>query len=528
MTVPTESDRFYGVEKSEDLKNWSTLETFSGDGSEKTVSFAYEGNPVFFRFVSEADGVLSGPVNYPLSGVGTFSAGSEETAHILAGAGFSSSDELLNHFRSVYRLNDEIERLQAAGVEIDAGGVVNLLREVELRGNLNPLVESGAIDEGTVDSLVEAGISANDLYELMRNLSGPTPASGFVPVSGITPVKGEEVLDRRNREAFLELNNEIATVGGTKLTRTRFSALRNRMKALTPQDDATITETNQDTTAGRSDTGDLPAARELRAISERPSDTTYLRGAAKHSSEARLRIEQLPLHILGSEYAGEIEGTPVYKALAAKAPFTKDYEGSDYRSFLINRECMAWLFIYGNGSGGRLHIQSPDGDTIVDVAIPAQASRAVCLPVTQALVNREFKVLNEGHLNVTLVAMNEICNLDKDRGATGLTVRTDIPTMRRGPAAGCGWYRFSVDEQPSGPQTKVLKLRVNDSSETPLAREAVLIAPDGHLYRQNLTANAETELSVTLAAGAWQLFLLPASSAVLTPDSGFLAGTNAV
>ena len=523
VSVQTESDTWYGLEHSDDLENWSTVQTFSGDGTTQSASVPYDGRPAFFRFVSEENGVLHGPVNYTLSDAPSFSASGGETARILSSNGLSTSDDLFNRFRSVYRLNDELERLNAAGVTIDAGAVVNLLREVELRGNLAGLVEAKALGQASVDSLVAAGISVEDLYERLRNLP-PAPANRATAMAG--GGADEETLDRHNTEAYLELNNDIAVVGGTKFTRAGFVALRNHLSALTPQSEAAITESNQDKTAGRSGTRDLPAQNELRLLGENPSNFSYLADAARKFGEARLRQEPLPLPITGFRKVAAPSGGTMAVEIEAAAPFTND--DGNYRAFLVNRECLATLFIYGNASGGRLLIESPDGAAIVDETIPAQASRAVCLAVPQDLVGRKFRVLNEGHLSVSLVAMQECVNLDSGRDGTGLNIRTDIPVTRRGPAAGCGWYRFTVEAQSAGPQTQALVLRSGADGATTAPHEAVLLAPDGHLYRQNLMPDTDTEISVTLAPGAWQLFVLPLESAVLKPDGGALAGTKPV
>ncbi len=510
VAVPTEQGLYYGLERSGDLHNWSTVDTFDGVGGMVTRSVPLNDDTVFFRFVTEQNGDLHAPVDYDFTDSGLQLSGfSYSTARALAGAGIESSDELLNRFRSVYRLNAELERLNSLGVEIDSGGLVNLIREVELRANLQPLYDAGNLDPATLQGLVSTRFSMSELYALLSPLVPRTQAGAplIMKAEGMS-----DELDLRSRDTMMELNNRLVEVGSQRMNRGQFRLLRNYVAGLSPASDDVVRGSNQNSLEGRSDISTTPAQNELNTLSQTPEDISYIPQAAKLLNEARVKIQPVPMTIIGTriEKVGNIS-LPV--DVGPLPPFTNDIEGTNYRSFVVNKPCLAIFRTYGHAAGGSLSIQDGSGNSICEEAIPAQTLKTLIMPIGPKKVCEQFRINKSGSADFRLIAMQQVQSLDnwvneEGLGAYGIA----LPTMRGGPAGGAGWYSFHIAVPSEGEVSRTLKITLSDDSESAPARKAILIGPDGDSFELNITPNTRHESDVSLRSGLWQMLILPVNS----------------
>lgn len=517
VSVQSDDGFFYGLEESQDLSSWRKKQSFSGDGTKKTVTIPMSAPVGFFRFVREENGALFAPTNYSFSVPGLFTGTTEQTLAALQTGGISDLNTLLNRFRSVYRLNDELERLHDLGIEIESGSVLHLLREAELRANLQSAVDSGALSSDVLNRLVTARFSLNELYELVRLLE-PGIGGMAYPMAEITPLdEGEEPLDRRSRESRIYLNNRLLEVGATPLTRSQFVALRDHISTLEPLNLAVITGTSQDRTEGRSGLEPLPAQSELNHLSPVPEDISYIPQAIKELNEARVKIQPVPLTIIGSRKEGI-----GYVAMEAQPPFTTDVEGTDFRTFLINRPGMAWFTVYSHAAGGNLHLYDEEEVALCVTNFPAQSSRAILMPIGDPQVCEEFLINTNGSADFTLKAIHPIESLDAFVSSNGLhAVGVELPTYRFGAKGGAGWYRFHVITGNEAPTTQTLHVYVDDPTESTVQRKLIAISPDGAVVEQELAGTGKTTMELSLINGLWQLMVVPSDAFSLTSDQSF-------
>lgn len=539
VSIQTDGSLYYGLEGSSNLQQWYSLGAAEGDGGLITFSVPLGDEVVFFRFVMEDNGHLSTPQSFSFSNtdVESFSTGSRLTAAVLGDAGIDDSNELLNRFRSAYRLNEELDKLHAAGVEVDSGQVVNLLREVELRANLQALVgvqtksdgmqakaASISISQGTVDGLVRARMSMEHLYAMLSPIAEPAAGatSAMQAVKAVSKADdGGTGLDRRSAEAMMEVNNRLREVGAVTLDRAAFVLLRDHVGNLAPLAIATVRGTNQDTLEGRQDITSTPAARELSIISRTPEDIGYIPTALRSLNQARVLKEPLPLTIIGTRIDNS-GGIPLPVDVGTLPPFTTDVEGTDYRTFIVNRPCLAFFRAYGHAKGGTIIILDSAGNRICDASIPAQTVQAIAIPIGTKQACEQYRIQKTGSADFRLIAMNDIVSLDAYADDAGLIAHgLNLAVTRGGPLGGAGWYTFHTSVPSEGSNDRLLKLQLNDDEQDAPPRRAYVVSPSLDVTEVNVTPNVPVEVSVTLENGLWQLFVLPIDGFMLEEGSDF-------
>lgn len=524
IAVQSETNSFYGLEQSSDLSSWQKVETFSGDGSRKKVSRPVNSTAGFFRFVREENGTLYAPTNYSFSAAGIFSTQQELTAQSLREGGIEDYDALLNRFRSVYRLNDEVERLQALGIQVEAGDIIHLLREGELRSNLQLAVDAGSVELQVVNDLVKTRFSLSDLHDLLRLMSPDVQAAPLQAMSlagGAIADSDSGTLDRRSQESRMVLNNSLVEVGGQALTRAQFGELQAFVRTLTPEDLEVIRSTNQDSTDGRGSLGLLPAELELSAVSMIPESFSYIPAAVKLLNDARVKTEPIPLKIIGTqiEAAGSVY---MWVPVEENPPFTMDIDGTDDRSFLVNKTGLAWFRVDGKTAGTSLTIKDSNGEFLCNKTVPDQTSKVLLLPIGQEQVCEEFYIQKSGSADFQLIAVNPVESLDSHVSENGLNaVGVEVPAQRGGVAGGAGWFSFHVILSGNGSVSQTLHLQLNDESAAPVSRKIVAVSPSGAIVDQALVPNEAMTMELSLVSGLWQLMVLPADSFALQNGETF-------
>ncbi|MDX2109653.1 MAG: WD40 repeat domain-containing protein [Verrucomicrobiota bacterium] len=524
VSVQTEAEQFYGLEASSDLQTWSTQTTFAGDGSRRSFDVDVNGKSMlFFRFVTEVNERVELPANLALNANAGFSTGASATATVLQQNGVATANDLFNRFGSIYKLNSEVERLRTAGVKIDAGAVVNLLRETELRSNLQALKTAGTLRTEAINALAQSGQSMERLYGLLKPLTGGTTLASAQSKAG----QKSDALDHRSAETFMELNNNLREIGSLTLTRAEFVVLRDHVGTLSPLSSSATSSGNQGMVQGRSNQQeqDLPAQKELGLIGKSPDNYNYVPRAIQVLNRARLIEEPLPLALIGYRYE-KVGNNRVPVAVEATPPFTTDGEDATRRSFLINKTGMAWFTVYANAKGGHLHIKNAAGTVLIDEQLPAQASRTFVLPVFSEDTCAQFSILRDAGLSVTLVGMMSPVMLDESITDTGLEARAvELPAITNSPIHGCGWYQFPCVREENDTQNIVLSITAQN--ETLSAESgtytALLVSPDGTQMSTPLQVAIPTALEFTKKNGRWNLFIYPTSALSFTGGTGKLA-----
>jgi hypothetical protein len=508
VSVGSQTDKFYQLEVSRDLKDWWAALGTNGTGSNLTYTVDTTGQDrLFFRFVIEQNGLLRGLTNLVLAPEAGFSEVGERAALILASNGVASTDDLFNRFRSVSRLNQEVARLQQSGVRIDAGNVIGLLKEAELRTNLKSLEEKG-FRKSLTDVLVSSRFNMTELHRFMRRV--PADAGALLA-----------------QEAYLEFKNTLQEVGSCPLSQEEFHQLRAHVASLNPVPDLQVTQSHQDARYGT-----LPgAAKRLATAQAKDGTLTNLVGEAVSSLEeqlsklpppsydyipayvqqhnqARFLLEPYPLAILGYRLVRSgAASLPV--PIDALPPFTVESENPGYRKFLINESGLAWFKAYGHAQGAHLLIRNSTGQTILDEQIPANSSRGFILPIFQEDVGAGFEVLKVDGLTLSAMSLQKPLVAENVAGEFRLQDQSLTPVVPSLPG-GAAWLRFSLLDSPgAGAPPLVASLQVRNSFLPDGTYQTVLINPSRVPATNCLTLNHPLELPFQGQNGLWNLFILP-------------------
>ena len=215
VLVETRNDKYYHLEGASDLADWRSLAGAGGTGTNLGFTIQTEGQErLFFRFVVEDNGMLRSVSNLVLQAETGFGEANLRSALLLSTNGVTNTDDLFNRFRSVYRVNEEVAKLQNMGLKIDVGNVIGLLREAELRTNLKPL-EAQGFRPALTDALVRSRLDMSGLHRFMRRL--PADQEGLMA-----------------RDGYIEFKNALNEAGNVQVTLSEFQQLRGYVSNLQP------------------------------------------------------------------------------------------------------------------------------------------------------------------------------------------------------------------------------------------------------------------------------------------------------
>lgn len=487
VRVDSRNDRYYHLEAATNLTDWRGIAGAGGTGT--NLSFAIQTGEQeigFFRFVVEDNGTLRSVSNLLLQAESGFGEGNLRSLLLLSSNGVQNTDDLFNRFRSVNRVNQEVARLQEAGLKIDAGNVVSLLREAELRTNLKPL-EAQGFRPGLTDALVKSRLDMSELHRLMRRL--PADQGSLM-----------------GRDAYIEFKNTLNEAGDVQVSLSEFHQLRAYVSGLQPVADLRLFQSHQSTPFGTTNTEPAALAEE-RLLKTPPPSYGYVPEYARKLSQARLMVQSYPLTILG--YRLDRSGpVPVPVEIGPLPPFTEESATTGYRKFIVNESGLAWFRVYGHAQGGRLMVRNSAGIVLLDQQIPANTSRGFILPIFKEDECAAFEVLKDPGLTLTLVNLQKPVVLDNAGGQFSLDDHL-LPAVLPSMPAGAAWLRFPLLQQGGNGQVLQPSVIVRNAILTNTAYQAMLVSSGFAASAINVPVNQLTALESSSDNGLFNLFVLP-------------------
>lgn len=406
VSVETVPEQEYAVETSDDLRGWRTVKTAMGSGDPLAYTVVSDQPEVFVRFVRLVQGEVRGLVNMSITSETGFTDTATGTVALLQAQGISNTDDLFQRMGSVYQVNSMVARLQAGGEEVDTGAVLHLLREAEIRTNLQPLEEQGFRRE-LVDRMVRNRMDLNSLHERMQQLQpGIEPLGGGSSLPGggghLGMLSETGPTERQLHDHYVQLRNEMVETGPIEFSYEEFLELRDHISALEPLDPGVLQTGVQSTNIGTGLGSNEPTLSQLEMTLARlePPTTAFVPEIIRERLMRTYIYPALPLTIIGRSY--DPEDKVIAESVSAQPHATEDREPG-YRHFMVNQVGMAWFVVTVEGSGVRLQIDSPDGVRVIDAAVADGGSYGFALPVFEADKGRYWRVATQSGLTLRLI-----------------------------------------------------------------------------------------------------------------------------
>jgi hypothetical protein len=426
-------------------------------------------------------------------------------------------------FSAAYIQADPLEfflKLKAANETLQAEDMLNFMKTLEQDIVLQQLVKDTKITQNALESVQTLDLSFFELKEgFLRNWNTNDANESI----------NETTQTLYNQQQLVAYNNELAAFEKPQLSYEEFISLKNEINntplffvnfggALQNVDVNTSSNTASLSPALKAlslvSTGVLnPVDETLGALDLAPME--YLQ-FLPHQFMACQEVSRIyPFQIMGTEYVGEFNGTPIFKELNTSIPLLGDEDGK--RFFQINETGLAELVLY-NASLTSVPITiEHNGVTVVSTTLESGEKQKVFIPVLDEDVCVPYYMTKDDlKLRATIVTLqkpNKMAKIfDTSRGAYDF-INTFNTTLSGDTFMSANLAEFSFMNTTPGATTT---LRLNDDADTENLIQYIIKSPSGKLY-SNLT-RGDIEQSVELEDGKWLIFSIPAYGYTLTDN----------
>ena len=405
-------------------------------------------------------------------------------------------------------------KLKENNSSIHAEDMLHLMKTLEYDIALKPLAESDKISSNALESLKTRDLS------IMELKAGP-----LREWSGTSDSMDDSAQESYVKQQWIAYNNELAAFGKPQLTLDEFKALKAAIKDTpaifvnfgTAMQNVDINSTNSSSNAPKRyfspafKTQDVVVVGKANPVDETSGaqhvlPTHYLNFPPHKYMACQGVASSYPFQVMGKEYVGEVDGSPLLENVDTSKPLLGDEDGKRY--FQINETGLAELLLFNQSFEGVNVTLEHNGNTLFNISLNAREKRKVYIPVMDADVCVPY-YLTKDDTNIEAVLLNiqkpKVMDytFDAARGAYDLTHTYNVSNPGD-TFVHAGLAEFMLRDIVDGSQRDI---RYDIISPKRQYMQYIVQAPSGKLYTQLAIGKGYVE--VDAENGKWLVYILP-------------------